>query len=185
MSKLPAEWVTRIFQRLTGVYGAQFRSKYSHVENGIDIGIAMAAEAWAAELGDFANRPEAISYALDHLPKDHAPNAIEFLDACKRCPRKEENHVRLEYKPTAEDKARQKEMAHKATAAVKPKEFDGLLWAKKPKSQKAMDFIADGKKHANRFPALAEVFDYLVKEGIANELGKLLYRWDGVQWVKA
>ena len=184
MSKLPAEWVMRIFQRLTGVYGSQFRAKYSHVENGIDIGIAMAAEAWANELGDFVNRPEAISYALDHLPKDHAPNAIEFLDACKRCPRKEENHVRLEYKPTAEDKARQKEMAHKATAAVKPKEFDGLLWAKKPKSQKAMDFIADGKKHANRFPALAEVFDYLVKEGIANELGKLLYRWDGVQWVK-
>lgn len=182
MSKLPAEWVTRIFQRLTGVYGSQFRAKYSHVENGIDIGIAMAAEAWANELGDFVNRPEAISYALDHLPKDHAPNAIEFLDACKRCPRKEENHVRLEYKPTAEDKARQKEMAHKATAAVRPKEFDGLLWAKKPKSQKAMDFIADGKKHANRFPALAAVFDRLLADGICNEQGKLLKRWDG-GWV--
>lgn len=185
MSKLPAEWVTRIFQRLTGVYGSQFRAKYSHVENGIDIGIAMAAEAWANELGDFVNRPEAISYALDHLPKDHAPNAIEFLDACKRCPRKEEAVARIEYKPTAEDMARQKEMAHKATAAVKPKEFDGLAWAKKPKSQKAMDYIADGKKHANRFPALADVFDYLVKEGIANEAGKLLYRWDGMEWVRA
>lgn len=183
MSKLPSEWVTRIFQRLTGVYGAQFRSKYSHVENGIDIGIAMAAEAWANELGDFVNRPEAISYALDHLPKDHAPNAIEFLDACKRCPRKEENHVRLEYKPTAEDKARQKEMAHKATAAVRPKEFDGLLWAKRPKSQAALNAVFDAKKNHRRFPALASVFDQLVADGISTPDGMLLKRWDGCQWV--
>lgn len=184
MSKLPAEWVTRIFQRLTGVYGSQFRAKYSHVENGVDVGIAMAAEAWAVELGDFSQHPEAISYALDHLPKDHAPNAVEFLDACRRCPRKEEKLTRIEYKPTAEDAARAKEMAAKAAETVKPKEFDGLLWAKKPKSQKAMDAIAAAKKHASRFPALAAVFDYLVKEGIANEAGKLLHRWDGVRWVK-
>ena len=184
MSRLPDAWVTKIFQRLNGIYGAQFRSKYSQIENGIDVGIALAADAWASELGDMVNRPEAIAYALDHLPTDHAPNAIQFLDACKRCPRKEENHVRIEYKPTAEDMARQKEMAHKVSQAVKPKEFDGLLWAKKPKSQKAMDMISDSKKNASRFPALAGVYDYLLENQICNEHGKLLHRWDGLAWVK-
>ncbi len=183
MSRLPDAWVTKIFQRLTGVYGAQFRSKYSQVEGGVDVGLAMAAEAWATELGDFSSRPEAIAYGLDHLPKDHAPNAIEFLDACKRCPRKEDEHVRLEYKPTAEDIARQKEMAHKAAQAVRPREFDGLLWARYPASQKAMDFLSDAKKNASRFPALAEIYDQHVRDGIANEFGKLLKRWDHGQWV--
>lgn len=185
MSRLPDAWVAKIFQRLAGVYGAQFRAKYSQIENGLDVGMAMAAEAWATELGDFANRPEAIAFALDHLPTDHAPNARQFLDACKRCPRKEEQHVRIEYKPTAEDIERQAEMAKKAASVIKPKEFDGLLWAKKPKSQKALDFVFDGKKHANRFPALAQIFDQLVRDGIATPEGKLLSRWDGCQWVKA
>ena len=182
MNRLPEFWVAKIFQRLTGVYGAQFRAKFSHVENGVDVGIAMAMEAWATELAGFADRPEAIAYALDHLPQDHAPNAIEFYEACRRCPKKEPE--KLEYKPSADDIARHKEMAHKAAESVKPREFDGLLWAKKPRSQKAMDVIADAKKHARRFPALASVFDFLVKNKIANEAGKLLHRWDGQSWVK-
>ena len=179
---LPSQWIDRIFLRLIGVYGAQFKAKFSVVENGVDVGMENAKENWAHELRNYSDKPEAIAYALDHLPVERAPNALEFRDACRRCPAKEV--AALPYRPTEEDKVRNRELSHKVADACKPHEFDGLLWAKKPKSQKAMDFIADGKKHANRFPALAEVFDYLVKEGIANELGKLLYRWDGVQWVK-
>lgn len=179
---LPSQWVDRIFLRLIGIYGAQFKAKFSVVENGVDVGMENAKENWAHELRNYSDKPEAIAYALDHLPVERAPNALEFRDACRRCPAKEV--AALPYRPTEEDKVRNRELSHKVADACQRQEFDGLLWAKKPKSQKAMDFIADGKKHANRFPALAEVFDYLVKEGIANELGKLLYRWDGVQWVK-
>lgn len=182
MSKLPVEWVTRIFQRLTGVYGSQFRAKYSHVENGIDIGIAMAAEAWANELGDFVNRPEAIAYALDHLPVERAPNALEFRDACRRCPAKDV--AALPYRPTEEDKARNRELSHKVVEACRPKEFYGLLWAKRPKSQAALNAVFDAKKNHRRFPALAGVFDQLVADGIATPAGALLKRWDGCQWVK-
>lgn len=184
MSRLPDAWVARIFQSLTGIYGAQFRSKFSQLENGVDVGIAMAAQAWAKELGGFADKPESISYALEHLPPDHAPNALEFRDICRRAPVKQ-IETRIEYKPTAEDLARHREMSHKAAEAVKPKEFDGLLWARRPKSQIAMNAIYDAKKHANRYPALAAVFDDLVADGVASSTGALLKRWDGVQWVKA
>ena len=183
MSRLPDAWVSKIFQSLTGIYGAQFRSKFSQLENGVDIGIAMAAQAWAKELGNYHDKPEAIAYALEHLPVDHAPNALEFRDICRRAPQKEV--AQIEHVLTAEDKARHREMSHKAAEAVKPKEFDGLLWAKRPKSQVAMNAIYDAKKHANRYPAIAAIFDQLVADGVANSTGALLKRWDGCQWVKS
>ena len=48
-----------------------------------------------------------------------------------------------------------------------------------------MNMVADAKKHSNRFPALAKVFDQLVIDGVCDELGKLISRWDGLAWVKA
>ena len=177
------EWIDRIFQRLTGIYGSQFTAKFKQIVEGVDEGTANAKDVWAKELGNFGDKPEAIAYALDHLPTEHAPNALEFRDICRRAPRKEAPQV--EYKPTAEDKERQREMSHKATAAVTRKEFDGLLWAKKPKSQKAMNMVADGKKNSSRFPALAKVFDQLVIDGVCSTEGKLIHRWDGLAWVRA
>lgn len=179
---LPSQWTDRIFTRLQGIYGQQFTGKFSRMDQGMDIGMLNAKEVWAKELGNFATWPEAISYALEHLPPDHAPNALEFRDICRRAPRKEAVAA-IEYHPTAEDVARHREMAHKATAAVKQKEFDGLLWAKRPKSQVAMNALYDAKKNHRRFPALAEIFDQHVRDGIANTEGKILKRWDGLRWV--
>ena len=176
------EWIDRIFQRLTGIYGSQFTAKFKQIVDGIDEGTANAKGVWAKELGNFSDKPESIAYALDHLPTEHAPNALEFRDICRRAPRKEVPQV--EYKPTAEDKERQRELSHKAAAAVTRKEFDGLLWAKRPKSQVALNAVFDAKKHAGRFPALANVFDSLVAKGISTETAQLLKRWDGCQWVK-
>lgn len=179
---LPEKWIERIFARLQGIYGAQFISKFSRMEQGVDVGMLNAKSTWADELGNFSDKPEAISYALEHLPTDHAPNALEFRDICRRAPSKPV--PKIAYTPTAEDKERHRELSHKATAAVKAKDFDGLLWARKPKSQKAMDFVSDAKKHAGRFPALAAVYDFLLENKICNDAGKLLHRWDGCQWVK-
>ena len=179
---LPSQWVDRIFLRLIGIYGAQFKAKFSVVENGVDAGKENAKENWAHELRNYSDKPEAIAYALDHLPVERAPNALEFRDACRRCPAKDV--AALPYRPTEEDKARNRELSHKVVEACRPKEFDGLLWAKKPKSQKAMDMISDAKKNASRFPALAGVYDFLLENQICNEHGKLLHRWDGLAWVK-
>ena len=181
---LPKKWIDKIFDRLMGIYGAQFRAKFSSVIDGVDVGLENAKETWANELANFGDWPESIAYALDHLPTEHAPNALEFRDICRRAPRKSEAVAMVEYKPTAEDKERHREMSRKASEAVKPKEFDGLLWAKRPKSQVALNAIFDAKKNARRFPALAAIFDQLVADGVANDAGKLLKRWDGLSWVK-
>lgn len=181
---LPDQWIDRIFLRLQGIYGQQFTGKFSRMENGVDVGLVNAKVVWADELGNFLDLPEAIGYALKHLPSEKCPNAMEFRDICRRAPRKDETVAQVEYKPSAEDIARHRELSHKATAAVKAKEFDGLLWAKRPKSQVALNAIYDGKKHPSRFPALAAIFDQLVADGVATAEGKLLNRWDGVRWSK-
>ena len=181
---LKHEWVDRIFARLIGIYGAQFKAKFSQVEDGVDIGLMLAKEAWANELGGFADMPESIAYALEHLPTERAPNALEFRDICRRAPRKSEAVAAVEYKPTAEDVARHKEMSHKATAAVKAKEFDGLHWAKFPVSRKAMEYVYDGKKHARRFPQLANIFDSHVANGVCTAEGNMLKKWNGYEWIK-
>jgi hypothetical protein len=177
--------IDRVFNRLIGIYGAQFKSKFSVVENGIDVGVANAKETWAHELRHFSDKLEAIGYGLEHLPTDHAPNAIEFRDICKRAPLKNEAVARVEYKPTEEEVAHHRALSRKVADAVKAPVFDGLMWAKKPKSQRAMEMVFDAKKNAARFPALASVFDQLVIDGICTGEGKLLLRWDGLSFVKA
>lgn len=182
---LPDEWVSRIFQRLDGIYGQQFRGKYSRIENGTDIGIAMAKSAWADELRGFRDFPEAIAYALQNLPTEKAPNAIEFRELCRHAPRKQEAVAAIEHKPTLEEIERSKQLAKQATKAVTAMEYDGLLWAKRPKSQKAISVLFDAKKERRKFPALAEIFDNHVRDGVCDETGKILRRFDGQAWVKA
>lgn len=84
---LPANWVDKLFARLQGVYGREFTGQFTSVEGGVDIGLLNAKEVWAEELGGFADNPEAIAYALKHLP-DRAPNVIKFRDLCRHAPPK-------------------------------------------------------------------------------------------------
>ena len=175
---LPDAWVSKIFSKLEGRYGSLFIDRW----RGCDM--ANVRQTWAEELAQFRDKPECIAYALKSLAGQQFPPTLpEFLTACRRAPEKEA--PALPYKPTPEDEERNRIMAQKVAAAVKAPEFDGLLWAKRPRSQKAMDMVADGKRESRRFPALAAVFDQLVANGVANEAGKLLKRWDGAQWVPA
>lgn len=79
--------------------------------NGIDAGLENAKFTWAEELADFANKPEAIAYALAHLP-ERMPNCIKFKELCKGAPRRE--HVKIPHKLTPEqiesNKARAKQL---------------------------------------------------------------------------
>lgn len=77
---LPASWVDRIFQRLTVVYGRDFLSRY----DGQDI--AEVKADWGAELTCYQQAPEAIRYALEHIPSDKPPTVLQFRDICRRAP---------------------------------------------------------------------------------------------------
>jgi hypothetical protein len=97
---LPNAWVEKIFARLQGIYGREFTGQFSTgMVNGIDAGLENAKATWAEELGSFVKWPEAIAYALEHLP-ERVPNCIKFKELCRNAPRPEP--VRLEYKLTEE-----------------------------------------------------------------------------------
>jgi hypothetical protein len=77
---LPPEWVERIFAKLTVRYGTSFRCRYAGVaENDL-------RDDWAEQLAGLIRHPDAIAYALDHLPADRAPNVIEFKVLCNQAP---------------------------------------------------------------------------------------------------
>ena len=100
---LPNAWVEKIFARLQGIYGREFTGQYSTgMVNGIDPGLENAKATWAEELGSFVKWPEAIAYALEHLP-ERVPNCIKFKELCRMAPRPEP--VQIEYKISDEQMA--------------------------------------------------------------------------------
>lgn len=177
---MPDAWISKIFSKFEARYGSLFHDRWK----GCDL--ANVKETWAEELAPFAAKPEAIGYALKVLANAKFPPTLpEFIEACRNAPAP--HQPALQHKLTAEDHERAIAMIDKAAKSITGQaEYDPLTWAKKPKSQKAMDMIADAKKNHRRFPALAAIFDQLVADGIANEAGKLLKRYMGNgQWVKA
>lgn len=177
--QLRNEWVERIFARLIGIYGAQFKAKFSQLENGVDVGMLIAKEAWANELGGFHDSPEAIAYALDHLPTDHAPNALAFRDLCRKAPRKEV--AALPYKSDAESEAKAKRAIADAAKALKPKDMDGIdrHWGTHPRSESQLKFIFDA---ARRDPRFQSCVDWMVEKGVCTTDGHLLKFYRDQQW---
>jgi hypothetical protein len=103
---LPNAWVEKIFARLQGIYGRDFTGQFSTgMVNGIDAGLENAKATWAEELGTFVKWPEAIAYALEHLP-ERVPNCIKFKELCRNAPRPEP--MKLEHKLTEEQMAANK-----------------------------------------------------------------------------
>lgn len=106
---LPVEWVEKIFERCSLLYGRRFLLQWEDQE----------AEAvkllWASELAGFANWPRAIGYALQNLPPDNPPNVLQFKALARRCPA-EDMAPRLDY-PVAS-----KETRTAAVAGLSPAE---------------------------------------------------------------
>jgi hypothetical protein len=117
--QLPSAWVEKIFARLQGIYGREFTGQFSTgMVNGIDAGLENAKATWAEELGGFVKWPEAIAYALEHLP-ERVPNCIKFKDLCRNAPRPEP--VKLEYKLTEEQMAANRIKVKQMMADLKAK----------------------------------------------------------------
>lgn len=60
-------------------------------------------------------------------------------------------------------------------------DLDPLLWAKKPKSQCALALLITGAKEGDK--RLAEIHARHISDGVCDESGRLLNRWDGLRWV--
>lgn len=58
--------------------------------------------------------------------------------------------------------------------------LDPLLWARKPRSPTALDFVRRG---ASGNKELSAILQQHVADGVCTENGDLLLRWDGFQWV--
>jgi hypothetical protein len=118
-TQLPSAWVEKIFARLQGIYGREFTGQFSTgMVNGIDAGLENAKATWAEELGGFVKWPEAIAYALEHLP-ERVPNCIKFKELCRNAPRQEP--VKLEYKLTEEQMAANRIKVKQMMADLKAK----------------------------------------------------------------
>src|SRR5450756_1093743 len=74
---LPANWVERLFLKLSVTYGQGFLRQY----DGVDLEAVKAN--WGFELACFQQNPQAIARGLELLPADRAPTVLQFRDLCK------------------------------------------------------------------------------------------------------
>ncbi len=106
---LPAIWINKIFATMQGHYGSRFVNMWKtgdHLPNGQDAGYANAQKHWAEKLAGFEDHPECIAHALESLP-DTPPTLPQFLEMCRRAPRKEP--LKLGHTLTPEEINRNKE----------------------------------------------------------------------------
>lgn len=75
---LPQSWVEALFARLAVRYGTAFLRQYG------DLDPAAVKADWAEVLGGI--RGDAIAYALQQLPVERPPNAMQFRDLARRAP---------------------------------------------------------------------------------------------------
>jgi hypothetical protein len=82
---IPTKAIDRLFERLTLTYGRQFLAQWDMLD---DADLPRLKELWAYELAPFANRLDAVAWALENLPP-RPPNIIEFKALCRNAPRPE------------------------------------------------------------------------------------------------
>lgn len=80
---LPTDWIDRVFDKLTLVYGQQFLRRWA------DIDLNAVKSDWAYELAGFENHPKAIAWALQNLPVDKPPTVLDFKFIARRAPPEE------------------------------------------------------------------------------------------------
>jgi hypothetical protein len=121
---LPTLWIDRIFQRLTVAYGRDFTARW----DGVPIGEVKTD--WCQTLGGFRAHPEAIAWALESLPPDRAPTAMQFRELCRKAPAPQ--RPALPEPPAAPERVRA-ELARLAPALKTPPAhlIDRKAWAKR------------------------------------------------------
>jgi hypothetical protein len=59
-------------------------------------------------------------------------------------------------------------------------DLDPLLWAKKPKSHHALQAVFDCATVGD--PRFVEIKASLIRDGVCDESGRMVRRWDGNRW---
>ena len=73
-SALPDNWIDALFARLTGLYGNRFTNMWAAID------AKLVRQTWAQELAGVT--PSAIKYALENLPDEFPPTALQFKKIC-------------------------------------------------------------------------------------------------------
>lgn len=77
---MPLPWIEKIFTKLELTYGHRFLSQWPGASSSV-----IKAD-WQHELDGMERHPEAIAYALAHLPPDNPVNVLQFRELCRRAP---------------------------------------------------------------------------------------------------
>ena len=86
LSKLPDGWIQKIFATMQGHYGTRFLNMWKTgqvLPDGTDAGIANAMNEWSRKLAGYAEQPETIRMALQHLPHD-PPSLPQFYELLRQ-----------------------------------------------------------------------------------------------------
>lgn len=59
-------------------------------------------------------------------------------------------------------------------------DLDPLMWAKRPRSQTALDLVQKGVNEGDS--RLIAIHAEHIRNGVCDNAGKLLRRWDGLRW---
>jgi hypothetical protein len=145
-----------------------------------DTGMINAMGVWGRKLAGFADRPEVLAAVLEHLP-EAPPSLPEFVARCREeALRINGGAPRLPHRMTPEERERADQAARAAEKAIDRAGCDPLAWAKRPRSEAALDAVIEA---APAHKGLQKVLDTLTAEGIAGEGGVLLRRYCGMeQW---
>jgi hypothetical protein len=179
--------VARIFDRMLGVYGNLFLSKFSRIENDTDVGLSNAKDVWAEELGGFADNLDAIAAGLKNLPHDFPPNAMQFADLCRAGAKHIKSNAPVPALTYTPDPVKAKAFAAELAKVVDSpsRGIDPIFWATHPKSQLAWEFIrAAAEQDPVRFEPCVQ---HLIDEGrVSPDRLHLLKRYaGGGDWFKA
>lgn len=174
--------ITKLFARLQGIYGTAFTSKFStglNAETNRDDGWENAKTVWAEDLAGF--ELDDIAYALRHVDPDRAPSSRQFVELCRKAPRKQTTLALPAPSPVDADRA-------KALAARVAKVFEGKIeggidrhWATHPKCPRQFRMILDAVANDARF---RQCVDEMVEQGICTGDGRLLKYFKGGQWYR-
>lgn len=172
---LPDAWVSRIFSRMEALYGSAFSDRWRNTD------MVHVRSVWAEELAGFFDQPSMIGHALKALSSRPTPPSLpEFLDLCRQAPRPQ--RPAIEGPKLTPDEQRERAQAI-SKAVDRSAGFDFLGWAKRPGSALAMrEIVKCAERKDDRFVA---ILAQLKADGVCDESGKLLKRWDGLQWVRA
>lgn len=111
---LPLAAVDRLFARLAATYGREWMQRWE----GLDDKAVKAL--WGHELAPWANRLDAIAWALENLP-ERCPNAIQFRNLVRQAPAPAEALPAL---PAPNPDRMKQEMARLGHSPGKPIERD-------------------------------------------------------------